>query len=211
MSKNRPIPTLHAKKSATESHQSGISGLSSDATARRRMLLKSLGKGSSVIAAAAIPMHTLAATGTLSKTINGTRCTVSSMASGVHSQDPTTETCAGLTTSRFADPKNWPMVSKENGKYTVSCPGITKFDESSTYSSIFGCGSNSKNLKIILNSFSDSDEGVWVTALFNSIIGTSGVTSTGVKNYPYLPAQVILMCKNKPTAVAFFRNNLQNI
>ena len=203
-----------------ESTHAGISGLTSDAIARRRMLLKSLGKGSSVIAAAAIPMHTLAGTGTLAKTINGTRCTVSSMASGIHSKDTTTQECSGLTTSKFADPSTWPQVSSasknsnsnsnNNKTYTVTCAGIPSFQDSSLYSSVFGTGS-SRQLLNILTKDSSSDEAVWITALLNSIVCVSGITSSGVKNYPYTPAEVIAMCKAKPTAVAFFRSNLQNV
>lgn len=51
---------LHTPMPETETSDTHSTGLTSDAIARRRMLLKSLGKGSSVIAAAALPMHTLA-------------------------------------------------------------------------------------------------------------------------------------------------------
>jgi len=211
MPKNHPSSTSETKPSHAEPMHTVTSGLASDAMARRRMLLKSLGKGSSVIAAAAIPMHTLAATGTLAKTINGTRCTVSSMASGVHSKDTTTQTCSGLSSAKFVDPASWPMSTYEskNKTYTVSCPGISNFTDSSNYFSVFGCGSTDALTKI-LREKSASDEATWVTALLNSIVCTSGLTSSGVKNYPYTPAEVITMCKAKPTAVEFFRNNLQN-
>lgn len=210
MSNNLNISTPETETADMEFAQADISGLTSDAMARRRMLLKSLGKGSSVIAAAAIPMHTLAATGTLAKTINGTRCTVSSMASGVHSKDTTTEMCAGLQTSRFADPATWPNAAKKGKTYTVTSPGITSFTNTSTFSSVFGAGL-STTIGDIMASYPATDEAVWVTALFNSIISASGVTSSGVKNFPYTPAQVIAMRTSKPTAVAFFKSNLQSV
>ena len=67
------------------------------------------------------------------------------------------------------------------------------------------------SLALLLTSAPNSDEAVWVTALLNSIISVSGITSSGVKNFPYTPAQVIAMYKSKPTAVAFFRGNLQSV
>ncbi|BDT68362.1 hypothetical protein os1_25440 [Comamonadaceae bacterium OS-1] len=210
MSKN-----LHTSTPETETTdiQSGTSGLASDAMARRRMLLKSLGKGSSVIAAAAIPMHTLAATGTLAKTINGTRCTISSMASGVHSKDTTTEQCIGLKTSKFAVvPTNWPNATLDvpTGSYIVTSVGITSFRNTSPFNTVFGAGITT-TLSTILSSAPNSDEAVWITALLNSIICASGITSSGVKNFPYTPAQVIGLYASNPTAaVTFFRTNLQS-
>jgi hypothetical protein len=219
MSKNLSTPTPATGTADTESMQAGVSGLASDAMARRRMLLKSLGKGSSVIAAAALPMHTLAGTGTLAKTINKTRCTVSSMASAVHSKNPTDEICTGSPPTHYNDCSKWPScssstITKRDGTkvttYTVSHKDINSFTDSSTFYSVFGCGGNS-SIKTIMTTSTSSDEAAWITALFNSMIGTTGTTTTGVKNYPYKPSEVISLCKNQPSSLIFFKNNLQQV
>nr|WP_315187797.1 hypothetical protein [uncultured Albidiferax sp.] len=207
MSKN---PHTSPPETAATDAQTATSGLASDAMARRRMLLKSLGKGSSVIAAAALPMHTLAGTGTLAIASNGKRCTVSSMASGVHSKETVTETCSGRRPSNYGDPRNWPSVSKQGNVYTVSSAGITSFTNTSPFSTVFGGGA-STTIGTIMSTAQNSDEAVWITALFNAIIGMTGVTSSGVKNFPYTPAQVIALHTSKPTAVAFFRDYLQSV
>ncbi len=203
---------LHTPMPETETSDTHSTGLTSDALARRRMLLKSLGKGSSVIAAAALPMHTLAGTGTLAIASNGKRCTVSSMASGVHSKETTTETCSGRKPSSYANPSTWPSASFDSAtnSYVVSSSGITSFRNTSAFNVVFGGGA-STTIGTIMSTAQNSDEAVWITALFNSIIGMSGVTSTGVKNFPYTPAQVIAMHTSKPTAVAFFRDFLQSV
>nr|WP_315429971.1 hypothetical protein [uncultured Albidiferax sp.] len=182
-------------------------GLASDAMARRRMLLKSLSKGSSVVAAAAIPMHTLAGTGTLAKTTAGTRCTVSGMASGIHSKDTTSNTCSGSPPSRYSDCANWPGYNATS-KTCSNTVGSKTFTENSTFYSVFGCGSSTK-LKNVVQTSSSSDECVWVTALLNSIVGMTGTTSTGVKNYPYKPTEVIALCNSKTPPVDFFRKHMQ--
>jgi len=82
MSENLKPPMPEDASSAVVSEQSLNSGLSSDALARRRMLLQSLGKGSAVVTAVSVPMHSLAAIGTLSVTANGKRCTISGTMSG---------------------------------------------------------------------------------------------------------------------------------
>ncbi|MEO5793777.1 MAG: hypothetical protein ABIP34_01760 [Rhodoferax sp.] len=211
MSKNLHISTPDTETAGMMPVQAGIAGLTSDAIARRRMLLKSLGKGSSVIAAAAIPMHTLAGTGTMSKTINGTRCTVSSMASGVHSKDPTAQTCSGCPPTSYNDCTKWPSCTydKPTKTYTVSCQGI-KFKDSASFYSVFGCGSNT-SIKTTMTTNTGSDEAAWITALFNAIVCTTGSTASGVKNFPYTPAQVISLCKAKPSSLTFFKTNLQKI
>ena len=84
------------------------------AVARRRMLLTSLGRGSAVVAAAALPLKALAATPTVTS-INGiglnapVRCTISGMQSGVHSKETITTTCAGRKPSSYRTGP-WPGV-----------------------------------------------------------------------------------------------------
>nr|WP_315241769.1 hypothetical protein [uncultured Albidiferax sp.] len=209
MSKN-----LHTPKPETETSdmQSNASGLAPDALARRRMLLKSLGKGSSVIAAAAIPMHTLASTGTLAKTIGGNRCTVSGMASGIHSANPTTELCKGLAPSRFASPANWPYAERigSSANYNVRIPGITAFSSTSAFNTVFTGAISSSSIASIMSTAQSSDEAVWITALFNAALGVS-TTPNLVMNFPYTPAQVKAMYARNSKASDFFSSNLQSI
>ncbi len=77
--------------------------LSTEAIARRHMLLKSLSKGSAVVAVAAVPIQTLATNTSLltpgvAGGTAGMRCSVSGMQSGVHSKETTTAvTCGGYS------------------------------------------------------------------------------------------------------------------
>ena len=69
--------------------------MSAEATARRLVLLKGLGRGAAVLAAS-VPIQTLATQSVL--TPGGQhQCTVSGMHSGVHSTTTTTLVCGGYS------------------------------------------------------------------------------------------------------------------
>lgn len=76
-------------------HQEKSQTPSSPTLARRHMLLKSLGKGSAVLAAS-VPIQTLAQSSVL-LTPNGLRCSVSGMQSSVHSNPTAGTTCGGYS------------------------------------------------------------------------------------------------------------------
>jgi hypothetical protein len=92
--------------------------MSAEALARRNMLLKSLGKGSAVVAVASAPMHTLASSPTL-RTADGTRCSISGMQSGNNSRAPSASgTCLGKAPSYWSNFDNWTNMQKAQADST---------------------------------------------------------------------------------------------
>src|SRR5437867_1070846 len=86
---------------------------------RRRILLKGIGKGSAILAAAA-PIKTLASTPSV--TANGQICTISGVQSAVHSQQTHLPTCAGKKPSFYSTIANWP-----NGDTTYTIDATHSF------------------------------------------------------------------------------------
>ncbi|WP_295954242.1 hypothetical protein [Rhodoferax sp.] len=186
MSKNLNISTPETETTDAESMQTGVFGLTSDAMARRRMLLKSLGKGSSVIAAAAIPMHTLAATGTLAKTANGMRCTVSGNQSAIHSQTTVSDVCVGYSPGYYKMVSHWPNYNSTTTLATNSFDTKT-FTQNSKFSDVFGGSSSIGSITLIdiMKSYPSSEEFHWIAALLNSLPGSPAT------NFPYFASKVV--------------------
>lgn len=192
--------------------QSGAQALSSAALARRRMLLKGVGKGAAVVAAA-VPIQTLATQSVL--TYDGLhQCTVSGAMSGVHSATPTgTPTCNGYTSSRYATLSFWPgYVAGSPAHATNTVDGIT-FNETASFATVFGGGSSgggsAARLLNIVTSGSPEPEQVWVTALLNAIKNAT-VPSL---NFPYTPSQVraLYASSQAAQALSFFRSYMQRL
>jgi hypothetical protein len=212
MSKKLHTPSTASEIPTLESMPMDPAGLASNAMARRRMLLKSLSKGSAAMAAAAIPMHTLAGGATLTKTVNGTRCRVSSMASAVHSKDTTTEVCSGCPPSTYSNCNTWPGYNQTSRtcSFTVGQKTCT---ENSTFKEVFNCGSNTK-LKDVVKTSATSAECVWTTALLNSVAFEKNMSKSNLKNYPYTPTDVVAYCKtanggNTTDSFKFFKTHMQ--
>lgn len=123
--------------------------LTLDSVARRRLLLKNIGKGAAALAVT-VPVQTLAQGTVLLTPDLQHRCTVSGMQSGIHSQDTTTgSVCGGWSPGywqQVADPpagsgwrgkkdsspvvprpKNWPANAIPDAYYTAVFPnaGLT--------------------------------------------------------------------------------------
>lgn len=198
MSKNTSLSESAEQDKAPAAH----SGLSSDAQARRRMLLKSLGKGSTVVAAAAVPMHTLATTVTSS----GQICTVSGVMSGVHSQVTNKAVCFGYSPGYYKMCSHWPNYNPVTG-HAINYIGSKTFTDSSTFKSVFGSGSTSSLLNV-LNNETNTEYFHWTAALLNACAGSLA------KNFPYTPQQVIdLYNTGEPThtnALNFFKAYLES-
>jgi len=100
--------------------------LSTAALARRKMLLKGLGRGSAVLGAA-IPLQSLAEESVF--TYNGTgtatqiRCGISGMTSGVHSRDITTNQCYGYSPGYYTQAKHFPPDVNSAAPITSVFPG----------------------------------------------------------------------------------------
>ena len=183
--------------------------LSSVAVARRRVLLKGLGKGSAALAVV-VPIQTLAA----NTIIGGTKlCTVSGVQSNVGSLNTGAQTtCSGYQPSYYATLANWPGYTTSPKRATNTVDGIT-FTESDPFAKVFLSGSsgsgNAAKLLTIVTSGSPEAEQVWVTALLNAIKNPPGF------NFPYTPTQVRAFYigggKLATDALTFFRGYMQTV
>lgn len=97
--------------------------LTLDSVARRRLLLKNIGKGAAALAAT-VPVQTLAQ-GTALLTADGRRCSVSGMQSGVHSQSPDSSSiCGGYSPGWWQQnshkkAKHWPSNVNPDAPYNA--------------------------------------------------------------------------------------------
>lgn len=161
-----------------------------DATARRRALLKGLGRGAAVLTAT-VPIQTLA----------GQVCPSSGTMSARVSQGTAP---AGNCPSGFS-PAHW----SESTRVRSSTPfkkwpnGVDYF---ARYNSVFLESNNSKPMFIIMRDSVDSDERHWICALLNSY---------EVPKFPYTPAKVIAL--SNPTysvqyadALAFLKKYMES-
>lgn len=99
--------------------QSKAESLSSPAMARRKMLLKGLGKGSAVLVGSA-SMQTLASATNL-VTTDGKKCSISGQHSAVHSQSTNTQTCGGHKCSTYKDHTKWPTNVNKHADHKTVC------------------------------------------------------------------------------------------
>lgn len=219
MSKIVQPPSLENSDAAADA-QLSAKALSSDALARRRMLLKSLSKGSAVVAATALPIHSLAAPVTIGTTDN-TQCTVSGMGSAIHSNAVSTGTCKGSRPSVYADPTSWPgyKYNNNNKKFTFVAGGKKFNVENATFRTIFGARSTTSTLKdIMAGSAGVETERVWIAALFNAEAGYRKSFGSTAQNFPYSPVEVVNRYQNTSSgpegnsaSYLFFRDYLQSL
>lgn len=161
-----------------------VSMLSTDALARRRLLLSSLSKGSVVVAAASVPMHTLASDSqcqTDDKNIHGKHfhATASRCASPIGSRSPSLPVSGGYGCGHYkASPGNWPGYN--NG---TSCRD-KKFKD--VFVNANGQYKN-KTCSDIVGNYPSSSECRWVLAYLNSDPQKCG---NGIYNYPYTKAEI---------------------
>ena len=172
--------------------------LSTDALARRNLLLKGLGRGSAVLAAT-VPLQTLAGQSLL--TFDGKhQCSVSGMHSGVHSATPSnTPICGGYS------PGWWGQSETVDGKvvprrawpidYRIKCDVIftrcTLRNSDGSKPSLFQVMTDSR--------FASSDEFHWVCAYLNALSHSF--------NFPYSGQEVIDFYNSSSSAdaLAFFK------
>lgn len=97
--------------------------LSSEAVARRHLLLKGLGRGSAVLAAS-IPLKTLASTSVFTSSKAGPviQCSVSGMNSVAPSQKPTATVCTGYSPASYQDGLIWPPNVNQTALITSVFP-----------------------------------------------------------------------------------------
>lgn len=177
---------------------------------RRAMLLKTMGKGSAVLAAASLPIHTLANTPTIviqgvkDKDGRAVRCSISGMHSGLGSRMPATDTCTGKSPGYWHKPEHWTAAQSDliNLADPTNSPTFatwfgpassTRLGNATLYQYLTSIGGGSNN-KLRLN---NTDEWHWVCAWMNAM--ASDVSGTGVVNFPYSGPQIVQLYRN-PTA-----------
>lgn len=175
-----------------------------DSSARRRLLLGGLLKGSAVIASAT-PIKSFASTSSI--TANGKICSISGVQSAAHSQKSNLPTCGGLSPGYYKTLSHWPnyngAASPPVATNTVN--GIT-FTQNTPFNAIFGSGPSASLIFILLNN-QNSPEFHFIPALLNSIKPPFGYV------FPYSGTEVInyYSSPQKTDALNFFKNYMETI
>ncbi len=204
------------QRSPSTTPDEAVPAIAGDALARRRLLLKGLGKGSAAVAVL-VPIQTLAAIEPLSPRL----CTVSGVQSNVGSgrTGGTTTNCSGYAPSHFATLANWPGFTPGPGNSAGSASfqvGTQTYTDATRFNAIFGnTGSNTKLLDVFTLSTSSASEKVWAAALLSAVkklllgLGPTQIGSAGY--FPYTPAEVVALFTSarKVDAEAFFKNYLE--
>ena len=174
-----------------------LGNLSATALARRKMLLTSLGKGSAVVAAVALPLKALAATPSLTLLNLGpqVRCTISGMQSGVHSKETITATCAGRKPSSYGPPT-----------VTIPTPWPGNLSKTTPFNVVFVTSPVTSTLINIIQTAPLSDNAYWIAAFLNALSGLP------VTNFPYTPTEVQgLFVTNPVNALIFFKTYMSTL
>lgn len=161
-----------------------VSMLSTDALDRRRLLLSSLSKGSVVVAAASVPMHTLASdsqcqTDDKNRHNKHFHATASRCTSPIGSRSPSLPISQGYGCSHYqGKPENWPGYSSGTSCYNKTFKSIFK--------DAIGGLSDSK-CKDIVNGPPTTAECRWVVAYLNAHSEKCGNLNY---NYPYNQSEI---------------------
>ena len=166
---------------------------------RRRLLLRGIGKGSALLAAA-VPIKTLASTPSV--TANGQICTVSGTQSAAHSKAKNLPTCGGLSPGYYMKIQHWPNFP--NTTYTVA--GKT-FNQNTEFNVVFGGGQAVAMLTIMNTTPNNNDEFHWIAALLNAIKAPTGYV------FPYSASEVLALYAGSQSAaaLAFFKGFMETI
>lgn len=190
--------------------------LSTVAVARRRILLKGVGKGAAVLAAT-VPIQTLAGQRLLTFDRKH-QCSVSGMQSGVHSATPSnTPVCGGYspgwwgqTDWKQGDPgsptprRAWPTLPN-SWSYATPCRSVFAY---STLRNIDGSLPTLFQVMSPGGQFSNSDEFHWICAWLNALSHSF--------NFPYSGQEVLdfynagLGTTTYDNALAFFKTYMEN-
>jgi len=110
---------MMSTKTVASVNQDKSEALSSAAIARRRMLLKGLGKGGAALAGT-VSIQSLASATNL-VTQGGNKCSISGQHSAVHSQSTSTQTCGGHKIVTYKDHTTWPKTVNKNADHHTVC------------------------------------------------------------------------------------------
>jgi hypothetical protein len=181
--------------------------LPADALARRRLLLKGLGRGSAAVAVMA-PVQSLMAQSPVRL------CTVSGVQSNVGSgrTGGTTEQCQGYSQGYFAVLANWPNYRK-NPKRAINVADGRSFDQNSSFAFVFNDTSASTDSLITLIASGTASQKIWITALLNSI-KRAGIPASQIGYFPYTATEVVGLYNDpakRAAAEAFFTGYLEGV
>lgn len=176
--------------------QGKAEALSAAALARRRILLKGVGKGTAVLAAS-VPIQTLAGQSLL--TFDGKhQCSVSGMHSGVHSATPSdTPVCGGYSPGWWGQstpngvPKHWPAGVNFNALVTSVFQYFTRTNEDGSVPTLFQV----MDPKDKTGKFSNTDEFHWISAWLNALSHSF--------NFPYSADEVLIFYNQGPASSAY--------
>lgn len=188
--------------------QGNAEALSSAALARRRILLKGVGKGTAVLAAT-VPIQTLAGQSLL--TFDGKhQCSVSGMHSGVHSTTPSgTAVCGGYSPGWWGQsykdgaPKHWPPGVNFNAPVTTVFQYFTRTNKDGSVPTLFQV----MDPKDKTGQFSSTDEFHWISAWLNALSYSF--------NFPYSGEEVLRFYNQGPAssvyqdALTFFKDFME--
>ena len=170
---------------------------------RRYMLLKGIGRGSAILAAA-VPIKTLASIPSV--TANGQICTISGTQSAAHSQATQLPTCGGQSPGYYMSIAHWPNYSNTNTnpKYAV---GNKTFNSSTTFYAVFGGGMNTGMLTIMQTAPHNNAEFHWIAALLNAIKAPPGYV------FPYSAQEVLNLYNSaqQTAALQFFEGYMETV
>jgi hypothetical protein len=184
----------------------GPDALDDQAAARRRLLLKSLGKGTAVVAAAS-PLASFAAP---TMTTNGTMCSVSGFKSSLASRTPGSPLpCGGYGPRRFYTVSsggtpaaaNWPTLA-------YPAPSGATGPDSLTFRDLFGGTAPTTRVLDILATNSPPDLALFIAAFFTAALaGQGGAMPSGRVALPYTTADVVQQYANgayNPAVIEFY-------
>jgi len=183
--------------------QTDVQALSSQAVARRHMLLKGLGKGAAVLAAT-VPIQTLAGQNLLTPD-RLHQCSVSGMHSGVHSATPAgTPVCGGFSPGYWGQIQNgqpkrtWPLLP--NGwTYDTKCSAVFTKRVLSGDPTLFQ----------VMNppAYANTDERHWICAWLNALSQSFSFPYTGqqVLDFYYSTTPGV-----SADALSFFKTYMEN-
>jgi hypothetical protein len=169
---------------------------------RRELLLKGLGKGTTIVAAVA-PIQSLAFTSAV--TANGKICSCSGVQSAAHSRSTGLPTCGGRSPDFYNTVEHWPNYNPTT-KHAPNTVGTITFDETTKFKSIFG-GGQSKTMIAIMQTDPLSAEFHWISALLSAVKPPSGYV------FPYSPIEVLALYAGPQSAAAldFFKGYMETV
>jgi hypothetical protein len=181
--------------------------LSPEAVARRRVLLRGVGKGAAVLAAT-VPLQTLAGQSLL--TFDGKhQCSVSGMHSGVHSATPTnTPTCGGYSPGWWGQVENGSNPRKPRRTWPTLPNSWTHNTKCSTVFTKQALSDNPTLFQVMDNpAYADTDERHWICAWLNALSYSWNFPYTGQQVLDYYYSTIAGVSTD---ALAFFKAYMEN-